>query len=363
MELFHWMRATLEVLLIVIGCPGNLLIILVYASKRGKITAHIFIIGLAVADFVECLSRCFTLFVFLPHNAKYINNSEVICRLEYFLPFVSIFISVLFTTAIAFDRYFAICKPHSHIMTVRRAKITVGLCSLFSLILALPPLGTFGLKNFPVIGSICVVVAPPYMLQILYINFYVVGIFGVLLIILLYAKIYWVLRRRKRVGAMPTTMSHINGTSVRSFRAAGSTGETGSSITDPSQICNNAERPSHIVASSTNTVNPSTEQNQGRETVNQHSPKSKTTKMLLITTIVFIITWIPVLATFALDRKTTAKIKQKTVIGYNLIKFSRVLMLFNHMVNPFIYGAVNRTFRKDTMNLFRKVKQRWCAQV
>lgn len=364
MELFHWMRATLEVLLIVIGCPGNLLIILVYTSKRGKITAHIFIVGLAVADFVECLSRCFTLFVFLPHNERYINNSEVICRLEYFLPFVSIFISVLFTTAIAFDRYFAVCKPHSHIMTIRRAKVTVVLCILFSLILALPPLGTFGLKNYPVIGRLCVVVAPQYMLQILFINFYVVGICGVLLMIILYAKIYWVLRKRKKVGAVPTTISHTNETSFQSSRAAGSSSENGSSVTNPSQIFNNLDvRQPHFATLSTNSVNPSTDQNLHRETTNKHISGSKTTKMLLITTIVFIVTWIPVLATFAIDRKTEDKIKEKTVIGYNLMRFSRVLMLFNHMVNPFIYGAVNRKFREDTMNLFQKIRQRWCLHI
>ncbi len=161
MEAWAWMRSVLEVLLVVVGVPGNILIIAVYGSKHKKKTTHIFIIGLAIADFVECLSRPFTLAVFVRKSLK--NNNLAICKLEYFLPFLSIFISVLFTTAIAIDRYFAICKPHSHFMTIQRAQFTVVLCIVLSVLLASPPVFIFGLKSYPVIGTVCTIISHMYV--------------------------------------------------------------------------------------------------------------------------------------------------------------------------------------------------------
>ena len=57
MDAVWWFRVITKGSVFLIGTPGNLLIIGVYATKKNKATPHIFVIGLAVADFIVCLMR------------------------------------------------------------------------------------------------------------------------------------------------------------------------------------------------------------------------------------------------------------------------------------------------------------------
>ena len=345
------MRTILELSLIIIGIPGNILILAVFGSKRNKISAHIFIIGLAIADLTECLSRPFVLFVFLPQNAYYRNNIVVICKLEYFFPFLSIFVSVLLTTAIAFDRYFAICKPHAHVMTIRRAKITVLVCLAFSVVFAIPPLITFGLREIPYVGNVCMVTAPEWILTLLFCCFYLVGILGVLLIIILYARIYWVLRQRQRVGAAPVMVDE----------AATQQNTTNSDTRVESLAEADSDVPTSniaVISQVREATNGNEHQIQQRRGVQRPNIKSKTTTMLVITTFVFILTWIPVIATFRIHPVKLLPMRKNNPFAYTLVRFCKVLMLVNHMINPFIYGIVSRRFRDDAKSVMRKIKRR-----
>ncbi|THD24797.1 Neuropeptide FF receptor 1 [Fasciola hepatica] len=108
----------------VVGTVGNLLVIIVYALKHDRLTSTLFILVLAVADFLACLTL-------IPGTIaiEYLEwkiRSSFLCKSYYllnnsFIPFSSLLIS-----CIAFDRYFCLCHPFSKIMTFVRAKRIIG---------------------------------------------------------------------------------------------------------------------------------------------------------------------------------------------------------------------------------------------
>ena len=199
MEADHWAKIFIDLGVMFIGIPGNLLIILVYVHKRMKISAHIFIIGLAVTDGAVCLTRPLILFTYMPQLVQFRNTNQVLCKITYFFVLLSLFSSVLLTAAIAIDRYFAVCRPHSHVMTTKRAKVFVAICVVLCLILSSPPFFMLGLFHHPYVGSICTIVLPRWTRYLLIGPTYVVGGVAMLLIVVLYVKIYLTIRHRVRV--------------------------------------------------------------------------------------------------------------------------------------------------------------------
>ncbi|VDP75179.1 unnamed protein product [Echinostoma caproni] len=108
----------------VVGTVGNLLVIIVYALKHDRLTSTLFILVLAVTDFLACLTL-------IPGTIaiEYLEwkmRSAFLCKSYYllnnsFIPFSSLLIS-----CIAFDRYFCLCHPFAKIMTFVRAKRIIG---------------------------------------------------------------------------------------------------------------------------------------------------------------------------------------------------------------------------------------------
>lgn len=107
-----------------VGTIGNLLVIIVYALKHDRLTSTLFILVLAVADFLACLTLIPGTIAIEYFEWKM--RSSFLCKSYYllnnsFIPFSSLLIS-----CIAFDRYFCLCHPFSKIMTFVRAKRIIG---------------------------------------------------------------------------------------------------------------------------------------------------------------------------------------------------------------------------------------------
>ncbi len=340
MDTEAWMKTILDILLILVGIPGNLLIILVYATKGTRISAHVFIIGLAIADFFVCFMRPLSLFNNIPQLIQIKNSSEVLCKLQYFLKYIAMFTSIILTGGIAVDRYFAVCKPHGHIMTVFRAKLAIGFCFILSLILSIPPLIIFGIVVYPHYGSVCSPVTPEWTVSFLLTPLYVVASTSLAVIVVLYARIYVAVRHRIKVTA---TGSNIEGHVAYSS----TTDEEGTS----------AEIGTGVVTMNSSSQN---DNNQEAARIPSKRPKSKTTKMLFITTVVFVITWIPSIATMA-TRDSQDALRERNQAAYLVVIFLSKLLLINHAVNPFIYGIVSQRFRDDAKQILQKLK-RWMTK-
>lgn len=119
----------------VAGTVGNAFVIYVFSKQRDKPTSTIFIITLAATDFFTCL-------IIIPHTivweyfAKRVQY-DVICKVYYFLITSNVPFSFFIMVAIAFDRYFKICRPWTHALDPPVAKRVIGGMFMFAVSLGI----------------------------------------------------------------------------------------------------------------------------------------------------------------------------------------------------------------------------------
>ena len=357
MEADHWAKMFIDLGVMFIGIPGNLLIIFVFVKKRVKISAHIFIIGLAVTDCASCLTRPFIMFTYVPQLVQFRNASQVLCKITYFFVLLSIFSSEVLTAAIAVDRYFAVCRPHSHIMTIKRAKVFVALCVILCLFLSSSPFFAYGLIQHPNETSahaICTTVLSKSTKRLFIGPMYVVGVVAMLLIVVLYVRIYLKVKHRERVRCIndnsnkPISTIRTISNDIAVHDRAG-----------PSSIAVTYGKVKQIqeekkTATATAVV-PQESSLLPRE-IRSERIKLKITKMLFVTTVVFILTWLPSMTIIYLDPNQKKAIKSTSPVGYVFVECIMKLVILNHAINPFIYGIVSKRFRADALQVLSKMR-------
>ena len=81
----------------------------------------------------------------------------------------------------------------------------------------------------------------------------------------------------------------------------------------------------------------------------------KTTKMLLVTSVVFLLTWLPYWIYIALYLISNGD-KHAYPLFYKIIDELSIILFINNAVNPLIYGIANRRFRKECRDVLNKIK-------
>ncbi|XP_072030438.1 orexin receptor type 2-like [Amphiura filiformis] len=308
--------------LFLVGIPGNCLIIRVYAVKKNNSSARIFIIGLAVNDLVLCLIRPLHVFDKLPIANDLDDFSLFYCKFRDQFELLFVFTSVLITACIALDRYYAVCRPFDRVITPQRATYTLIICIILSLLVLLPDVFIYGLvpvspkrdseKTFR-----CKRIAPDGLYYFQLSLYYAAVIGSQTVATVLCIKIVLALRlQRSKVRPV------LNSANI-----------------DAAAIPNDASR-----------------EGRGRE-VREKDAHSKTTRMLLLTTVWFILLWIPVLAFYLIPQDITAKKHFTDSPGlYAIIGFvGEDSFLINIVINPLIYSLANKRFRDDSKDVIRKI--------
>ena len=114
----------------VIGSIGNALVIYVTTFVRESIVSRHFIITLAVVDLVTCvlIIPMTSYWEYVQHNVK----NDVICKVYHFFITSNVPFSVFTMVAIAFERCFAICRPHWRVLS---PKLTTAILATISVLL------------------------------------------------------------------------------------------------------------------------------------------------------------------------------------------------------------------------------------
>ncbi|ESO99554.1 hypothetical protein LOTGIDRAFT_158646 [Lottia gigantea] len=349
----------------VLGIVGNAIAFYIYMKKREKSTSTIFILSLAVTDFLTCL-------IVVPYTIaaellQYHLVYDVVCKSYLFLITSNVPLSAFIMVAIGFDRYFCICHPFLHILTVKIAKICVFLLTVFSFALGiitslqygvylessrliqtelpndteyygeyyyiepsnesqeLPPLP----KNFTYYG-ICVpneIILSNSTSDIYQKIYAALFLFSFIIVAVLYALIYRsILVRRAWRNRCKRASCY---TSVNC-------GELGMEETQLTAVAVNGIAPPLIGAA------------MGKGPIRAAAAlrekmmyaNIKTAAMLFVVTLIFIISYLP-----------------SWLMGLELIPFNLIiyqLYFLNNVANPFIYAFMNRTFRDDLKQLLKK---------
>ncbi|KAJ8021242.1 Vasopressin V1b receptor [Holothuria leucospilota] len=138
----YWM-VTILCVVMVIGIPGNVLVFSVYFVKSRKNSTHVLIMSTAVLDIAICFWSIARIFHWI-YESSYEANYK--CRGYQVLGSWSEFFSAYMTTAIAVDRYFQICRPHSH-TTPKKALASSFVGLSVSLIFSIPVAFLYGVME------------------------------------------------------------------------------------------------------------------------------------------------------------------------------------------------------------------------
>ncbi|XP_038072958.1 cephalotocin receptor 1-like [Patiria miniata] len=200
MESSLWPLVIFHIIVGIVGLPGNALIVLVYGRKRQMTSPHVFILALAVADLMVCLFTPVTVY----HWYIRLNyTSGLLCRLVITGTFVTVYNSCFLTSAIAVDRYQAICRPHRRWMTVRRAKITAVVCPVLAILISVPVFVSYDVAPHAQESDtgVCTLskTVPIWVTYLTTTVIYVASLCTLVTNIVLYGKMYRAIRKRAAV--------------------------------------------------------------------------------------------------------------------------------------------------------------------
>lgn len=139
-ETIHIISVVIYSISFVLGLIGNGVVIWVTAFKTKRTVNSIWLLNLAIADFVFVL--------FLPFSIDYVlrdfhwSFGLVMCKLNSFVSIINMYASVLFLTVLSIDRYVSLVHLSwsQRYRTVQRACVTCGCLWSLSVILSCPTL-------------------------------------------------------------------------------------------------------------------------------------------------------------------------------------------------------------------------------
>lgn len=373
-------------MLMILGIPGNLLVLYIYWDFMKKNTARVFIMCLAIIDTCHCLIVHPTEIVIIWHPYNF--DFPEICKVLRFSSYICSCSSSLVLVAIAVDRYYRICRPFSKQIKPKQAKILCVACLIIVLFFTWPSLVIYGQDNVqistmdgPITPTPCLIdykfkntIFPKTFFIVLFVS----NLSIVVILCILYSVICFnILRKRHKWQ--------------RSASGRGLSARPTSRIeyTEPFYSCedrNKVEQRDYL--NRNNEKSPDNHENQvtyklslkRQQVVSQNvsedelsdlkiSPKrrsrrftlsaprisadKKTTLMLFAITVVYVVSFLPFLA-LATHR---ASVKVRNINNHleALYQLAIRSYLVNSAVNPFIYSFFNDSFRNECKKLFKRL--------
>ena len=328
----HWDVIVMTCMLSVVsfvGIVGNALVIAV--NRRHRTYSHTlvrFITVMASCDLCVCA-------VIIPYRimSYHLVFPFAACKIMELLTYSSVMYSVYVLMVVAVDRYFAVCKPLTFVLTPNKANVIATFIAIVSFISAVPS----GIMAGTVISctsdnsthtdytftGVCNGDGKDYRLidrdGVLVYSYYLALNWIVLLIVvfIMYSAVFWTIYRRHEVFRIRARK--ISPIIAEATKFAG--GDNTPSI--QLQINN------YLVGNDNSIHMPSL----------KRTSHVKAAKLLLLVTVVFVITWIPFLL-----------IKLRAIPNVTVL---RMTFFLSNMTNPILYSFTNERFRYSVRRLLK----------
>lgn len=351
------------------GSIGNALVLYIYSRKRDITTSSLFILTLAGTDF-------FTSIIIIPYNITVLHLNyrlqyELACKAYMFLITCNVPFSAFIMVAIAFDRFFCICHPFLHAITIPRAKIIILTMGLFACLLGIITSMCYGIVpyihatdvnstvnavsnasleinatvNYSITNAVKMAtgnntasnelagmcypsndifdISFTNIYQKIYAGFYLISF---LVVFVLYGLIYRSIHirraqkaRRKRASLFPSSPTEYSG----------------------------AETQLTILNGNDNDSNEPEQRKFRKKTIGIKEKvlyaNIRTAAMLFIVTIVFLFAFLP------------AWLMAHELMSYNMVVF--YMYFIYNVANPVIYAFMNNSFREDLKMLYKRIFQ------
>lgn len=369
--LAHASSIALVVICMLVGIVGNVIVCGVYSTKIGKSNTNMFILQLCAFDLFVCVTVMpFTLAVLLK---TFTFLSDTLCKIYFYSTYLSTSASLLVLTAIALDRYNKVCRPLKRGITVRMTYHLFWITLFAGAVLSTSVPYVYGLSTrvywhrggAVVNGSSCGVLdsARGTMLH----RIHVYTLFGIFVavycfIIMLYFLVAMRVHQRARRprpavtfiqstfrGQVPFTEESRTSGTVRQVVGTGRE-ETRKGFVNP--VKDSDKREDGGICTRRDVQNDSHRFARG--------PTAKTSTMLIIVSVVFLMSWMPLWIILVRETSKEHAINWATIRSPDgaLERFWRSLFLVNHAINPIIYSLFNKQFRHDCKLRMRKIRRR-----
>lgn len=361
-------------ILMLVGMPGNFIVIIVYLLKMTKTTSRHFIISLAVCDFVNC---AFGMPVELSLLWNFYNfDYPILCKVSRFSTFFMNNTSACVLIAIAVDRFRRVCRPLRPNMTVKHSKIICISVTIVSMISAFPALFIYGTKtilragplnNTRLVLKTCYVDDSTGPLLPLVFNLYMLII--VILMFIPLAVMYAL------VGRVVCGKRKFSGSSIKKVKFQSTVSADSKSVLERTRFSTRilksfSESSPNLFRSSRKSTNrknsevPETNEmmshrdgsmsdNSVRRHGGQEIRAGRTSLILFIVSLIFVLSFLPYLSIVTIRYVKTDLVKHMTGTGLTIYNLTLRSYLLNSAVNPVIYCFLNRHFRMKVSQFFK----------
>lgn len=364
-------------LLLFIGFPGNALVIYVYLLKWPKSTSRIFILALATYDILNCATSMPFEIVLLINFANF--DYPVLCKISRFITGLVNNTTTFLLIVIAVDRFKRICRPHNHNITPRAGINLVLLGTVFGICTNWPMLILYGTMTIPH-GKTCLIEDkwlvtkyPIYFILFLLLGHFVTDC----VLITLYAFVGKAIFKRRHI--LKSTSARIPKAEIS--QSSYTVDELDSNETEQkrrrlasfaiwNKVSDEFRKRSITTDGTRKGKRPCSEKKSVslfRRALSRISDKEnngnkarvgKTTLMLFLVTVVFIVSFIPHTGMVILRYVHPEYITCLSYLGKSLYQLTLRSYLLNSVLNPVVYCFVSNQFRAKCV---KALKQLFCC--
>lgn len=343
-------------LLIFTGFFGNILVIIVYARKKPKSSTHYFIINLAALDLLTVLIGMPTEIADL--RFPYMFYAIAACKTLRTVESLSTMGSIITLMAVAIDRYNRVCK-YGKQMTTKRARRVCYIAVLIGVLTCWPAAIVFGKKtvHVDIPGANAVDCSTDDSMKgtkyplVYYGSLFLYFVICVVFFTVVYARLIFYIRNKKKKGHLSKRGKSYSERKLISTSAT-DTDESNISIIGKDQTKETSNVPAEIAPQKSG-INP---------TVKYQIRTSKTTVMLGIVTVVFVLSFLPFLAVMVVRNIVKNFEQLLSPTAEIFYKFCLKSYFINNAVNQIIYSFLNIQFRQDVKRLlFSKTEKGRCS--
>lgn len=349
-------------LLMLIGIPGNLIVLIVYRSRYPKSTTRMFITGLAMADILVCVV---TLpFEITEMRLQYTFYNSWCCKFFRACNTLFALSSIFILMGLSGDRYRRVCTPLKLQMTSRHATIYIIFCVVLAVIFSWPNFFISGIRlvnlGNNVTGYDCSfsdqfarTKYPTLYGATLFLVFIICMISLIVLYSLIGRQILKHFQFRRRFSKSSTSKSTSSTTPVSNdSQNLMPTNKAEQEYNNDAFIDNKPKETQEMLTRKSHRKS-SKHRSTKHQSVKEDAASKKLTKIAFAISLAFILSYLPHLTISLLTAlKGKFLLPPGPVVSAVLPIVTRSFAI-NNVVNPIIYGLMDKRFRDNCKLMFK----------
>ena len=348
----------------VIGIPGNILMILVFTLKHKSSICRTIILALAIYDLLVCgITLPFDFYDLYNHITF---RGKWVCKIFRTLNYLFVFNSSSMIQLMTVDRYRRVCRPMKRQMSQRITINCIIVICFMSTIVTLPNIFIRGIHMIQLDNNLtgydCTIsdeFISTYIPAAYNGGLFITCVFNILMITILYVlivqEIYKHFKFLKSFNARKRNKNKRDKYSISTTSCSKDSLETETSNhTQSSKSSENGES-THVTRTNVQFGSKTCANKDSIKMAGTHSYKSyRSTKIAIVISMFYVLSYIPTLSK-SLIEGIYGETFLREYFSISVLNTVQKSFAINHVINPFIYGFIDKKFRKDCKDIVLSV--------